>query len=65
LYRQSGLTADASRGRVRIAGVLDLAISPRIGATLGIEGGQSSSDGLPGPEGTQVGGGISLAFGRR
>ena len=64
-YRQSGLTTEATRGRVRIAGVFDAAVTERIGLTFGIEAGQTSGGGQPGPTGTQVGGGLSFAFGRR
>jgi hypothetical protein len=64
-YRQSGLSTEATRGRVRVAGVIDAAVTARIGLTLGIEAGQKADGGLPGPRGTQVGGGVSFAFGNR
>lgn len=64
-YRQTGIATEETRGRVRAAGVVELALGDRFGIVAGVEAGQTSADGRPGPGGTTFAGGVSYALRRR
>lgn len=53
-----------SAGHVRISAGLDIALTPSLGVTAGVEAGQEADVDEPGPTGIGFGLGISYAFGR-
>jgi hypothetical protein len=62
IYRRSGGALDGSRGALRVATVGEIAVTSRIGVTLGAEFGQSAGAAEPGPTGTRVGLGASFVL---
>lgn len=65
LYRASGGGVSTSKGLFRASVGADLAISRRLGVTIGTEGGANAALGEPGPAGTLWGVGVAWAFGVR
>jgi hypothetical protein len=63
-YSYTGVrTPDASTFLFRYALGADFALLPRVGVTLGLEGGQAPEVGEPGIRGRTLGAGVSYAFG--
>ena len=56
--------ASENKGYFRVAGGLDLGISPRFGVTLGFESGATAKAGEVGPTGGLFGVGVSMKLGR-
>lgn len=55
--------ADPSQaGLLRVSFGVDVALFPKVGATLGLETGQTAKDGDPGASGSTFGAGLSYAF---